>query len=116
MSSVHSSPPPQAVEVWKQKYQALEASTALALSRHEFDYFHLIVDETYLLGHSLGATQRSLGHGLWRTVAMFHSVRDLVAESDHRAEHEANGEDVTQTDEYVALHTDILFSLIPLLP
>jgi hypothetical protein len=47
---------------------------------------------------------------------MFHSVRDLVAESDHCAEHEANGEDVTHTDEYVALRTDILFSLILLLP
>jgi hypothetical protein len=36
-------------------------------------------------------------------VAMFHTVRDLVGESDRRAENEASGEDVAYTDEYVAL-------------
>lgn len=57
-----------------------------------------------LLGnHSLGATQRSLGRGLRRMVTMFHTVRDLVGECDRRAENEASGEDVTYTDEYVAL-------------
>ena len=36
-------------------------------------------------------------------VAMFHTVRDLVGESDRRAENEASGEDVAYTDEYVSL-------------
>ena len=38
-------------------------------------------------------------------VTMFHTVRDLVGESDRQAENEANGEDVTYTDEYVVLHS-----------
>ncbi|KIM87314.1 hypothetical protein PILCRDRAFT_3812, partial [Piloderma croceum F 1598] len=83
MSSIHSSPAPQAADVWKRKYQALEASTTLAQSKSK----------------SLGATQRSLGRGLRRMVAMFHTVRDLVGESDCRAENEASGEDATYTDE-----------------
>jgi hypothetical protein len=56
-----------------------------------------------------------LGRGLRRIIAMFYSVRDLVGESDRRAELEASGEDTSYTDEYV-LFADSISLLLMVTP
>jgi hypothetical protein len=50
---------------------------------------------------SITAGQVSLGRGLRRTVAMFHSARDLIEENDRRLELMAEDDSHEFTAEYV---------------
>ena len=51
------------------------------------------------LSHSITAGQISLGQSLCCTLDLFHSVRDLVEENEHRLTLKEDGEDIDPSEE-----------------
>ena len=62
----------------------------------------LISCHAYILYGSLIASQISLGRGIWLMIDMFHLLRDLIAEQDHRSELQEAGEIEEFSDESVS--------------